>query len=482
MYSQSPLPYAGTSERSAPLTLEMATHVYRRLTTGASESVIQSAVGRPANEVVEEIISGAETAPPAPAHSDWIWDEEVVTRVLQRKVLKQDLIRQLAVEGFRERVALFWYDHFGTSVISHFRPVYTLKAITTYREKGLGNFFDLLYDVGTSPDMLWFLDGRLSHKGAPNENYGRELLELFTMSQHDLDGNSNYTENDIVELSRALTGWQNNRDTVEGYFNPNRFDNNPKTIFGYQDNYDHESIMTLLETVRGYQIAEYISYKVYRYFVYDFPNPFIIKRMADHFLASGFDLASLFRFILKSKHFLQSAAQGTLIKDPLTMHVMAIKESGYEVRDDTEDEGTYRRIMQSSELTGLNVFEPLDVSGWGWARQWISTTTLPFRWDELNKMLYGIYYDTPEQNLVMWVRQVCSDSLDPSFIVSEVAKRLLARPVNAEILAVFEATFKGSIPDEEFANGMWDWFYPEANQQVNNLLAEIYKYPEYQLY
>jgi len=481
MYSQSPLPYGGTSEQTAPLTLEQAVHIYRRLRNGASETVLQNAVGRPANEVVEEIIAAAESASPGPDHSTWTYDDDIPVRALQRRILKQDIVRHLAEEGFREKVTLFWYDHFGTNIRSHNRPIYTNKALKTYREKGLGNFFELLYEVGTGPDMLQFLDGQVNRNVAPNENYARELLELFTMAQNDLDGNPNYTEIDIVELSKALTGWQIDRDLIAGFFNDTRFEDANKTIFGSTDNYDHESVMTLLESSRGYQIAQYISLKLYKYFVYDYPNTFIVKKMATHFVDSGFDIASLLRYILKSKHFVQSAAHGTLIKDPITMHVIALNESGYAILD-AEDEGTYRRIVQSSELCGLNILEPVDVSGWGWARQWISTTTLPYRWDELQKFLFGGYNDVAVQNLVSWVRAVCVDSLDPSVIVSEVSKRILSRTVNSETLAVFENAFKGNIPDEEFANGMWNWFYPEADQQVNNLLAEIYKYPEYQLY
>ena len=481
MLNQSPLPYAGVSEQSAALTLEQAIHLFRRLAFGADEATLLAAIGRPANVVVEEIIQEALDLP-LDAHPGWLYNDDVAIRRSQRTLSQHGVIRKLYQDGFREKMAFFWYDHFGTNTRNHNRPTFSWKALQTYREKGLGDFFDLLATIGKEADMLRFLNGYQSLASAPNENYGRELLELFTMGQNDLDGNSNYTENDIVEISRALTGWQIDNDTALGFLNSTRYDTGVKTIFNQAGYYGYDEVMVLLKEERSQQIAQFIATKIYQFFVYDYPNRFIINKMTTKFVELDFDIAGLLRYILKSKHFHQTAAHGTLIKDPITMHVMAIKESEYSIKDDVAEQGTYRRIFASGDLNGQIVLEPQDVSGWGWARNWISTTTLPNRWDQLQKILEGYYSDIPAQNLVLWAQGACSNSSDPSVIVLELSKRLLSRPANSEMLIQLEDVFKGSIPDEEFENGTWDWFYPEANIQVNNLLSEIYRFPEYHLY
>lgn len=481
MLYQSPLPYGGTSEQSAALTLEQAVHLYKRLTFGADEATLQAAIGRPANIVVEEIIQEAIDMPLAP-HPGWTYDDEVQPRAWQRIESQHGMIRNLYQDGFREKMCMFWYDHFGTNIRNHNRPTFTWKATQTYREKGLGDFFDLVSTVGKEADMLRFLNGYQSLNTAPNENYGRELLELFTMGQNDLDGNSNYTENDIVEISRALTGWQIDNNSALGILNASRYDTAPKTIFGVYGNHGYDEVTALLKSERSEQIAQFIATKIYRFFVYDYPNRFIVNKMTTKFLELDFNLAGLLRYILKSKHFHQAATRGTLIKDPVSMHVIASKESEFTIKDDVDRQGTFRRFFDSADLNGQLVLEPADVSGWGWARDWISTTTLPNRWDQLQKMLAGSFSDIPEQNLVSWAQSACANSTDPAEIVLEISKRLFSRPASAETLLLLEDIFKGSIPDEEFENGTWDWFYPEANIQVNNLLSEIYRFPEYHLY
>ena len=480
-YIYDSLPYVGMSHRTDPLTLDEALHLFRRTSFGASNARIQDAVGRPAFQVVDEIVDEVFTLPfpYVPVWSDR-YDYPFPIRQYQKRETKYGIVRNMFEHGLREKMTLFWYDHFGSNISVHERPSFTYRALDLYRRKGMGNFFELLTDVGIGADMLRFLDGYLSHKDEPNENYSRELLELFTMSPKDLDGNPNYTEQDIVEISRALTGWRIDFEDIAPFFLPTAWADGDKEILTVEGNHDYFDVMGILKSQRGYQIAQYICLKIYRLFIYEGPNRAIINSLTNSFVNSDYDIGVVVRKILRSRHFFQEAARGVKVKDPLEMFVIAAKEAEYEIRDFWV-EGNYRRIVESAEATGYNILEPPDVSGFPGHRNWLSTTTLPKRWSLLQKMVNGEFYDIRPQNLKEWARNICEESTQPPVIVAKIVRRIFSRPLSPQIMTDLENAFKGNIPDEEFENGNWTWDYVDADAQVLDLLSESYKYPEYHL-
>lgn len=482
MDSLRPLPYIGMGTQTAPLTLEQAVHLYRRTSFGADEATLQAAVGRPAAVVVDEIVDAALNPPPA--DPDWsnIYDGTPAERAARARETKYGLFRNMLQNGLQEKMMMFWYDHFGTNYREHNRPVFTHQVNQLYRSKGLGDFFELLSDNGKSPDMLRFLNGWVSVKGGANENYAREVLELFTMSQYDLDGGVNYTESDIIEAADAFTGWRINNTTLQGYFTASRWDERAdKVIFGVEGAHDFDAVIGLIKSERGYQTAQYICTKLYQLFVYQEPNRSAINAMTNTFINSDFNIAAAVKKILRSPHFFQEKARGVRYKDPTENFVVAFKESEMVPDDDTYNEGTFRRMEIATQLCGMIVLENPDVSGPPGHRGWAAIATIGNKWDQAEKIIKGVYSDISEQNLTAWAQTACSSATNPVVIVEEIVKRIFSRPLDPELMVVLEDAFKGNIPDEEFENGTWDWFYPDANQQVNNLLVEAYRFPEYHL-
>jgi len=481
MRTYSSLPYIGMGFQTDPLSLEDAIHLFRRTSFGASEQRITNAVGRPAYVVASELVDEAFTLP-LPYVPGWIdrYDFPFPIRQYQKRETKYGIVRNMFEHGLREKITLFWYDHFGTNISVHERPTFTYRALDLYRRKGLGDFFELLSDVGVGPDMLRFLDGYLSIKDEPNENYARELLELYTMSPTDLDGNVNYTEDDIIQISRALTGWGIDFEDIAPYFNPSAWWDGDKMIFSVQGNHDYYDVIDILKSQRGYQIAQYICTKIYRLFVYEGVNRAVVNSLTNSFLNSDFDIATVVRKILQSRHFFQAAARGVRVKDPLEMYVTAAKEAEYTIRD-LFVEGNYRRIVEAGQATGYDLLEPPDVSGFPGQRSWLSTTTLPQRWSLLQKMVNGEFHDLEPQDLTQWARNVCQESTLPPIIIALLVKRTFARPLSVQMMTDLENAFKGNIPDEEFENGNWTWDYPDIASQLLNFFCEVYKYPEYHL-
>jgi len=478
-----PLPYIGMGIQTAPLTLEQAIHLYRRTSFGASEATIQAAVGRPASDVVNEIVDAAINNP-IPPEPPWqlIYGGTPAERSAQQREMKYGVFRNMFERGLQEKMMFFWYDHFGTNYREHNRPSFTNKANQLYRAKGLGDFFELLSECGKGPDMLRFLNGWQSRVGGANENYAREVLELFTMSQYDLDGNVNYTETDIIEAADALTGWQINNTTIEGFFNSGRWDPRAdKTIFGVTGAHDFDDVMGLIKSERGDQTAQYICTKLYQLFVYQEPNRSVINAMVNTFIASDFDIGTVVKRILRSPHFFQDKARGVKYKDPTETFVVSFKEAEMTPDDDTYNEGTFRRMEVATQLAGMIVLENPDVSGPPGHRAWAAIATIGNKWDQGEKLIKGVYSDITEQNLTGWAQTACGGSTNPTVIAQEIAKRIFSRPIDAELMVVLEDAFKGNIPDEEFDNGTWDWFYPDAHEQVNNMLIEAYRFPEYHL-
>src|SRR3954453_5594197 len=174
----------------------------------------------------------------------------------------------------QEKMTLFWHGHFATANSKVGNPLYMLNQIKLFRDNGLGSFETLLQKVTRDPAMLIWLDNRQNRKGAPNENYAREVEELFTV------GIGNYTEQDIKEAARAFTGHTLDKD-ANYVFNKNQHDAGQKTFMGQTGNFDADDILGIL--VRNPAAARFITTKLFSYFVYENPDPSIIDRLSNTF-------------------------------------------------------------------------------------------------------------------------------------------------------------------------------------------------------
>ncbi|MFD2719520.1 DUF1800 family protein [Hymenobacter monticola] len=260
----------------------------------------------------------------------------------------------------REKMVLFWHGHFACRVR---QPDAALSLHNAMRQHALGKFPDLLLAVSQEPAMLQFLNNQQNRKEHPNENFAREVMELFTL------GRGNYSENDVKEAARAFTGW--------GYDYQNRFkfrerehDAGPKTFLGKTGNLTGEDVLTHLMAQPA--AATFLVTKIYRFFVNEVPNPAHIEPLAVAFRKSGYDLADLMERLFSADWFYEPANVGTHIKSPVEL-LAGIRRTLNVKVDNSQPLLGYQRAL------GQNLFQPPNVAGWPGGRNWIDSSSLLLR-------------------------------------------------------------------------------------------------------
>jgi uncharacterized protein (DUF1800 family) len=292
----------------------------------------------------------------------------------ERRAFRREQARQaLALRGWwidemlatasplTERMTLFWHNHFVSSQqkVRIARLMYAQNA--TLRRYAVGDFRALLHAAAKDPAMEVYLDTVQNRKGAPNENFAREVMELFTL------GEGHYTEQDVKEAARAFTGWSVDRQTGAFMFRPRLHDDGDKTIFGRRGNFDGDAVLDLI--LARPEASRFIVGKLWREFVSPDPDRAAVERIAERFRASGYDIKVALRGLLLAPAFWARENRGTLVKSPVelvagTLHTLGIApEAGL----------PYAR---AAARMSQNLFAPPNVKGWPGGERWIDTTTL----------------------------------------------------------------------------------------------------------
>jgi len=260
-----------------------------------------------------------------------------------------------------EKMTLFWHNHFATSQqkVRHTTLMYRQNVLL--RKNALGNFGVMLRQMARDPAMLIYLDNANSRREQPNENFAREVMELFTL------GEGNYSEQDIKEMARAFTGWSLDRETGEFMFRRGIHDTGVKTIFGKRGNFEGDQALDLL--LKRPETAQFVARKLWREFVSPEPNEREVSRLADVFRESGYNISKLMQLMLSSDAFYDAGNRGTLIKSPVEFIVGTLKT--FEIRTPN-----LRPFVLASALLGQNVFTPPNVKGWPGGENWINSATL----------------------------------------------------------------------------------------------------------
>lgn len=260
----------------------------------------------------------------------------------------------------REKLSLFWHGHFSCRVINSY---YQQELLQVVRENALGNFKDLLKAVSKSASMLQFLNNQQNKKQHPNENFAREVMELFTM------GRGNYTENDVKEAARAFTGWGFN---LQGEFVFRRMmhDDGSKTVLGKTGNFDGDDIINLL--LEQKQTALFITKKIYRYFVNDTVDNEKIGWLSNRFYQNGYDIKKLLEDIFTSDWFYSEKNIGTKIKSPVELLAGIRRLLPMEMENDQA-----QLLLQRT--LGQILFYPPNVAGWPGGKNWIDSSSLMLR-------------------------------------------------------------------------------------------------------
>jgi hypothetical protein len=256
----------------------------------------------------------------------------------------------------REKMALFWHGHFAVSEskVRDYRKL--LGQLELFHDQGLGSFRDLMVAIAQDPGMLSFLDAGVNVKGAPNENFAREIMELFTM------GVGNYTERDIREAARAFTGWD--YVGLDFVVNADQHDDGEKTFLGRTGSFNGVDIIDLI--MDQPVTARFIAGKVYRYFVRDDLSPTLEAQLGDVLRQARYEIRPLLQTIFLSKDFYSEPSVGTHIKSPVELAVSTYRKLGLSQAPGVPD------FNSATSALGQRLFQPPTVAGWAQGRSWIT--------------------------------------------------------------------------------------------------------------
>jgi uncharacterized protein (DUF1800 family) len=260
----------------------------------------------------------------------------------------------------REKMAFFWHGHFACRNLNIF---YQQGLLDVIRRNALGNFGTLLKEVSRSAAMLNFLNNQQNRKDHPNENFAREVMELFTL------GRGNYTEHDIKEAARAFTGWSAN---LQGEFVFRKFqhDSGNKTVLGQSGYFDGDDVLDII--LKEKQTARYISQKVYRFFVNEQVDTSKVEWLADRFYKSDYDISKLMEDVFTSDWFYDEKNIGARIKSPVEL--MAGIQRMLPMTLENEE-----ALLIIQRVLGQVLFYPPNVAGWPGGKSWIDSSSLMMR-------------------------------------------------------------------------------------------------------
>ncbi len=272
----------------------------------------------------------------------------------------------------QEKIALFWHGILTSSFKKTGDGPQTLQQNQLFRTQGMGRYSDMLKAVSRDPAMMIYLDSRSNKKAAPNENYSRELMELFSL------GIGRYSEDDVRESARAFTGWQLKRKT-EFFFNERQHDFGDKTFLGQTGDFDGDDIVDII--MAKPEAAEYIGARLWRFFAYDDPEPEVIARLSAIFRSNHTEIRAVVRAIFESDEFYSDRAAAALVKAPVEVAAGAVRA----LEIDTD----FAPLDRIIENMGQILFVPPNVAGWEGGAAWINSSTLLQRVNLSNAIATG---------------------------------------------------------------------------------------------
>lgn len=412
---------------SGPWTFAEAAHLLRRTIVGPTKAEIDISVAEGLGPTIDKLLDLGDV-PDGPLNAffevdgnvnvnrPWAYKGLGIVFVNEIRNYRRESLRAWTMGlllnhnmSIREKMVLFWHNHFPISDIKDPNMEYQYSQLL--RRNALGNFKQLVKDMSINPAMLQYLNGDKNRVQAPNENYARELLELFTIGKGDLAGPGDYTtftEHDVLEISKIMTGWiisgQNsilniNEGDLKGEFRAGRHDTSTKTLSHRFNNAviedgseaEYEQLIDII--FEQEEVSKYLSRKLYRWFVYylitDEVEQFIIEPMAVALRENNFEIRPVVELLLNSEHFYDKSLQGAMIKNPIDFSLGMINQfnlyTPINVQTEYEWWGSNATYFLSS-IIQMSYFEPPDVAGWKAYYQgpvfyqiWINSVTLPFR-------------------------------------------------------------------------------------------------------
>ncbi len=529
---------AGLESYSGNWDFQMAAHLLRRTTIGPTIEEINKSVEDGLEKTLEKLLDENrinidppinyqdDEDPETPLGSTWINAEKRKNDFRRRNSYSAWRVSQILDTSrpisIRENMVLFWQNHFATeaTVINDAR--YTYYMHEKFRNNFLGDFKQLVKAINIDPAMLIYLSGEYNVKEAPNENYARELFELFTIGKGPIDGEGSYTyytEGDILEASKILTGWRVRR-THSGedrqYFTLDRHDTSTKTFsdkfsnksISSNGNKEHEDLIDLI--FEKERVSEYICEKLYRWFVYyvinDEVSNKIIKPLAKTLRDNNYKIKPVLDQLFRSDHFYEIYIRGAVIKNPISFSLGFLRQfklSGVEELSYSEKYYFWKARHVNVSDQGQSIIDHPNVAGWPAYYQeplfheyWITSVTLPLRTTHLKYYLAnnGVRASQDDNN----VRVVANplnliETFDKPNDIDDVVNKLCEwlLPVQSEVSEELKNDFVnivvGNNPNiwedeyNDYINAPDDEKRESLNKKLRSLLKEICLMPEYYL-
>jgi uncharacterized protein (DUF1800 family) len=360
-------PFEPTAAR--PWNAQCVAHLHRRAGFAAPWAVLERDLREGPSASIERLLLGAaKSADGTPAAEL----ESTLDAMTAQLGPSADLTRIQAIwlyrmiftpHPLRERMTLFWHNHFATSDVKVQNPGLMLRQNTLLRSQALGAFGALVSAIGKDPAMLIWLDSTINKKAKPNENYAREVMELFTL------GRGHYTEHDIREAARAFTGWFVVRDQFQEI--PRQHDEGVKTVLKRRGAWDGDDIPGIL--LEQPACAEFICRKLFRYFVSEtqIPSDALIAPLAHAFRESHYQIKVPVAMILRSNLFFEPGVRRRRVKSPVEFAVGTIR--ALEIVNPTVQSAA---LAEACSRMGQGLFAPPSVAGWDGGPGWINSTTM----------------------------------------------------------------------------------------------------------
>ncbi len=500
-----------------------AAHLLRRTTFATNRDLIQEVTDNGLSFTLDQLFA-SKTFPQPPINYYFDEDPNIPigsTWVDKRFAEGGDGYRKRSIGGWtinllidegihiREKMTLFWHNHLVTESINDARLRY--QYIDLLRRMSIGNFKTLIEEITINTTMLYYLNGRDNKIGSPNENYSRELLELFVIGKGALAGAgdyTNYTEVDVEELAKALTGWRafgrrsEEIDTPYSEYVGNRHDTSTKTLshrFGnatISDNGKDEYLDVINTIFQQDEVAKFICRKLYRYFLQETISPSteiqVIEPLADILRSNNYEIEPVLRTLFASEHFYDPNCIGTMIKNPLEQIVSAINTTKTVIPQDDRTKYEFGYYFhQRGKTMQMEYFNPPNVAGWkayyqepSYYRLWISSVTLPERVDFIDDLVirsvkkndYRLAIDP-----LGYVDQVPTDiSKDPNLLIADLASTFFCNPLDtAQVDGLKEILIPG-LPDFEWTVEYGNYLDPattsdELKKAIENKLQDLFR-------
>lgn len=470
-------PYTG------PFGVEEAAHILHRTVVGATWEEIESAAAQGLHATLSQLLATPPTpAAPGPWATEPIpdvsgWSQAMIDSLIAVYYERDDVLRGWwpdiivdATPNLTETMTHFWHDHFATSMEKVFYPQSMYVQNALFRDHALGNVKDLTLAVSLDPAMLLWLDNQYNYSGQINENFARELLELFTL------GVGNYSQADVIATARSFTGYLT-FDGVTSTFVPGLHDHGQKTILGQTGYWFADDVIDII--FQEDQCARFFCTKLYKWFVDEYPDPDRIDELAEILRDNDYEVGPVLQTILGSSLFFDPEYRGSVIADGLDNYVGRVRTFHLAGETDFADYDSNPRVwLEYSAYTYNHVlFVPPNVAGWPGYRTWINSFTLPWRKELSVALVDGQVYGFPlnMQLDALALGQSLSNPNNAYDVVDDLALLLFGlEPTELVRQRMLDELLQGAQP--------WEWGIndPNAESRLQGLVRLALRLPDAQ--